>query len=434
MNQERTNFVTFNAMEPWEGAMEALKQNHFGPHAHMLRNSGSSISASDGHDPEREAIVAEHQTGDTAVISTETGLFWGPKYREYQVTRENGIWYLRAIFGYLENETEPAFTTEEREALLKQVAPDAQLPEPERGVTPNCDRLFEDGRKVELYHEEFTLRVHSGGKLSVPSGVLGVRDFGYSPEDMRPLTLRIPSGDYDMEYAEARSTVVAARLLLDSTTPAVSYQPAPAVGEDSHYAGVDKGNVALFDAGTFMHLTKRGHEEHYNKDFAADRWRADKDHTEPTFIHLGNPPSEKVTCIVVSSGHGDGSYPCYWGLGAQGKPVSLVVDFLVLAEFLTDRCKLPWPPVAGAQELTHPMLTDHKVKITWGPENGRLVITVEGYDFARASWRSADGKEMVNSDQCCSGAGGGTHTYSLPLGFLDKATEVEVELHAGHRN
>lgn len=35
--------------------------------------------------------------------------------------------------------------------------------------------------------------------------------------------------------------------------------------------------------------------------------------------------------VAAESGHGDGSYPVYWGVDETGEIVQLAVDFLVLA-------------------------------------------------------------------------------------------------------
>jgi hypothetical protein len=141
-----------------------------------------------------------------------------------------------------------------------------------------------------------------------------------------------------------------------------------------------------------------------------------------------------VTCIVVSSGHGDGAYPCYWGLDAQGKPVSLVVDFLVLAEFLKDRCKLPWPPANGAPSLTHPVLADHAVEITLGKDDDRLAFHAKGQDFSRAIWRSGTGTVVADTEGMGLSTDNITESYNIQPEFLNSAAELEVELHAGYRN
>lgn len=354
-----------------------------------------------------------------------------PEFNVYELTKDSGSWYIQSIHHFFSDETEAAFTEAERTAILSKVTPDATLPELNRRVTPNCDRLFTEGRKVIFMNQEHTLQVRSGGKLSVPSGALGVRHLGSFPEEMRPLTLRIPPGDYECQYAEVDGSVAAARLMLDISSPAVSYRPAPALGAEDNDASVNHGNVAIFDAGAFMQVTKRGHEEHFQNDYIKDVLAPAKRHGEPTLIRLGNPPSEKVTCIVIST---DGGCPCYWGLNGDGKPVSLVLDLLVLAEFLTDRCKLPWPPANSNTPWTHPTLTDHQVAITLGKDGDSVTFQAKGRDFSRALWRSSTGAVVADTQGMGFMDTGETATYHIPQGSLKDATEVEVELHAGYRN
>ena len=46
---------------------------------------------------------------------------------------------------------------------------------------------------------------------------------------------------------------------------------------------------------------------------------------------LGEPPvGPGGNVIAFSTGYGDGSYPVFWGLAADGGPVCLLVDLRVL--------------------------------------------------------------------------------------------------------
>jgi hypothetical protein len=427
-------FADMTLMERWQKEIIGVDVRHFSPSQKGKSHSASSMGYPPDHHVDHEHVTKVEGDFNSATVTTELKIQSSSEFYKYKLSKENDVWYIVSINHFFSDESEAAFTEAERTAILAKVTSDAKLPELDRGVTPNCDRLFEEGRKVTVLEEEHTLHVHSGGKLSVPSGVLGVRDFGYSPDEMRPLTLRIPPGEYELEYSEAYRTVVAARLTLDTSSPAVSYRPAPALDEESHSVGVDAGNVAIFDAGTFMHLTQRKHEEHYQDDFLEDVLAPGRSHVKPTSIHLGDPPSEKVTCIVVSSGHGDGAYPCYWGLDAQGKPVSLVVDFLVVAEFLKDHCKLPWPPANGTTSLTHPTLASRSMEITLGKDGDRVVFNVKGEGFSKAVWRSATGTIVADTEDMGLAIEDETESYLVPKSLLKEATEIEVELHAGIQN
>ena len=49
-----------------------------------------------------------------------------------------------------------------------------------------------------------------------------------------------------------------------------------------------------------------------------------------------------VDTVMVASGFGDGGYPCYGGLDADGGLAELVVDFVVLAEDITRTTTVPF--------------------------------------------------------------------------------------------
>ena len=83
---------------------------------------------------------------------------------------------------------------------------------------------------------------------------------------------------------------------------------------------VDAGNVALLDFTTMPSCRTEWLEELY-QDRVGDQ----------------SPPSDTVFSVAgdvddaayVTSGYGDGGYPAYWGVAADGTITDLVVDFLV---------------------------------------------------------------------------------------------------------
>jgi hypothetical protein len=44
----------------------------------------------------------------------------------------------------------------------------------------------------------------------------------------------------------------------------------------------------------------------------------------------------ELDILVADSGYGDGSYPAYWGLDAEGRTAQLVIDFLILTTYDED--------------------------------------------------------------------------------------------------
>ncbi|HVY45567.1 MAG TPA: DUF4241 domain-containing protein [Minicystis sp.] len=79
----------------------------------------------------------------------------------------------------------------------------------------------------------------------------------------------------------------------------------------------------MFDARAFVELEARDHERLYQTHVV--------EHDERPNAHVFSLREGAPDSAVSSSGYGDGSYPVYWGIGAEGELVELVVDFLVLA-------------------------------------------------------------------------------------------------------
>ncbi len=114
--------------------------------------------------------------------------------------------------------------------------------------------------------------------------------------------------------------------------------------EDDDFIGfpVDAGLGCFCDAETqqlynefYTDFMQRNPEANIYDDFFAAEFKKNAiDQNDPQDIgdwlnfYLPNRPDLNV--IMFHSGYGDGVYPCYWGLNAEGKICSLIVDFQVL--------------------------------------------------------------------------------------------------------
>lgn len=163
--------------------------------------------------------------------------------------------------------------------------------------------------------------------------MLTVLDLGSVDAHFVPLARRILPGTYAVEVAAAADVTVALRLLL-SEAPAVSWHPAEFT-DGTHGVGVDAGNVALLDVGSLVECQAQRIEAVF------------QEHVERLMETPGTMfglTGEVVDAVMVSSGYGDGTYPCYWGLAADGSLTSLVVDFRVLAENILRTSRVPFQP------------------------------------------------------------------------------------------
>jgi hypothetical protein len=188
--------------------------------------------------------------------------------------------------------------------------------------------------------DDFPLTTTDLGELPLPTGRLAACDpYITGPEDKPVLDLALEPGSYRVSAVTA--TVgpgherLAALILEVGTEPVLDWRMASWVGrsetdlgDDEYYGGpVDAGTWAYFDASVLEPL---------------DAMMRDDDGM------LEDPVSEAIEsetpgralvefapghwAAVCSSGWGDGYYPVWIGLGADGTPVRLVTDFLLTGE------------------------------------------------------------------------------------------------------
>jgi hypothetical protein len=266
------------------------------------------------------------------------------------------------------------------------------------------------------------------GTLQISSGAIGAYDFGWSGEDFRPLGRSVPLGEHLVEIAVADRLVVAARVTFDQEGKGTEWRPAVRVDNESHVVGVDTANVSFFDAKSFMMLEAREQERRYEEGVIEHSPLGAK------FVHLKAPKNQAPDCVVITSGMGDGGYPCYWGLDQNGAIVSLVVDFLVVAEFLNETVSLEWSTVELNKTVGHPILEEYKIEAGFYT-TGISGFKVHGEKFEHARLLSADGKVLFDSLRCGHSQSGEESFYywEMPESGIDSAT-LEIVISTGHRN
>jgi hypothetical protein len=108
-----------------------------------------------------------------------------------------------------------------------------------------------------------------------------------------------------------------------------------------------------------------------------------------TFSLLG----DVTDSAMVTSGYGDGAYPCYWGVATDGTLVALVVDFLVLAEDKKLTVTAPWRP--GVVDV--PGHTGHDVEIV---EHDRsFTVRHRGAHIRKIRALGPDGSVLMDGDR-----------------------------------
>lgn len=410
----------------WERSVEGLSNRHWA--SGSGDQSASHFSNPPDHDPQVERIKRHQIHGETAIIETESRQASFPTFFEYHLKVVDGGWRITSMTSFFDDENEPAFSEGDMNSLFKKVSSSPDLPPHEKGDEPNCEVLFDAGRVVKgtLMQQPDSIRIHRPGKLSLPSGMIIVRDFGYSPEDALPLSLKVPPGDYEIEACLLDGRVAAIRVLFSSSKePPLTYRQAVTVEDGSSVIGVDAGNVAICDAGVFMRRTKRNHERDYQAwvEKTNNRTGGTED---VTLLSLAG--STTNTALVSGSGYGDGGYPSYWVFDGQNNLVALVVDFQVAAEQLYRTVRLPWK--AGVSGVIH---EEPGLVVEVDRDSG---LNLKGENVSEARWMDDKEGLVANSHQFQSSySSNEERTYYLDFAKLDgKAVTLEIQIYTGFRN
>jgi hypothetical protein len=404
------------AFEAWAAELAELVATHCTPG--VRTGQEGALSSSPAHDPAAEQItdveVSEHTATVRSVIQSAGNTTY---YYEYLLLRGDDDWRISRLSSFLVPPGTPLIDPARAEALMQRTSAQAALPDLPGHLELDFPGLFTSGRMVAPFGEPAPLEVVHLGKLTCSSGVLTVLDLGFVDAHFVPLARRIPPGTYAVEVARVAGMTVGVRLLL-SEAPAASWHPAEFT-DGTHAVGVDAGNVALLDVGSLVMCQAQRVEEMF------------KEHvgrlleTPGTMFGLGG---EVVDAVMVTSGYGDGAYPCYWGLAADGTLTSLVVDFQVLAENILRTSSVPFQPGL----VSTPELAGHELQIT--ANGGQFVVSNRGEDL-RFRVLAPDGELLVDGNHLGTFITGGTSSKTwTPDVPPPPGSVLEVTEYLGYRH
>lgn len=188
-----------------------------------------------------------------------------------------------------------------------------------------------------LYPDEWEerslkLTVHNLGKLSIPSGKVGVSDpvmYGFelltfeAPATEAEVVVTFADASYEQDGSDPR---VAYLSLLFSSAKAASLAYAPlmedgATGEDG--VGVDSGTVGFFDAEAITALLKDDAHERF------EEMQKNGDTPAGTALFSVGVDNGANTLAFTLAGWGDGGYPILVTLAEDGEVLGLHIDLLV---------------------------------------------------------------------------------------------------------
>ncbi|MER7243303.1 DUF4241 domain-containing protein [Kribbella sp. NPDC000426] len=340
------------------------------------------------------------------------------RYFEYRLVLVDGQWRIDRVLSFFDPPGAPLVDEREAERLLAAAQTGGPLDAINTDLELNIPDLFAVGREVAPFGTPATISVHRIGDLSCRSGVLTVRDFGYNGFDLEPLARRVPSGTYPVEIAMVDKTNVALRLRL-SDFPAATWHPAQRTN-GTHIVGVDYANVAILDLADLVRCEAQQVEELFVR-------QADQLETGPgtIFSLLG----DVTDAAMVTSGYGDGAYPCYWGVAADGTLVALVVDFLVLTEDKQLTLTAPWRP--GIIDV--PGLGSLEVEIV--EHDGGFTVHHRGGRIRRIRALGPDDAVLMDGDRLGLTVTGNLHSQTWPTNDQPPpGTLLELTVDHGYRH
>ncbi len=391
----------------WERELAALVDAHFTPGART--GAEGALSGTPDHDPAHERVVSvevRRTRGDVHTVFPDVN---HENHFVYRLAASDDGWRIDKIVRSSAPPGTPLVARADVERLLASREPDRESRPVSRELAAGMAGLFSDRFEVVAL-----------GSLTT-TGVLTAHDLGWVRFDVAPFHRQVPAGTYPVEMArDADGTVIAVRVLF-SDQEAATRVPAERVGT-GNVVSVDAGNVAILDFAALTSCTEAQVEE-----ICADRLEALG--RSGVVLSLTGAATEAV---LVSSGVGDGAYPAFWGLAADGSVTDLVVDFLVAVETVTSTVVVPWQ----SGPVGHPALTDVRLEVRDSADGVvfRHLTESEPTTLSEVRVLDASGLPLPGSGGGTFVQGGWSERQWRPETAVPADATIEVTLDHGYRH
>jgi hypothetical protein len=288
----------------WERELTDLVGQHFTPGART--GAEGTLSGKPDHEPGQERIVDVQVRRSRAEVHTVHPDVNHENHFVYRLAAADDGWRIAKIVRSSAAPGVPLIPRAEAERLVAARRVDAEPAAVSEQLAEGMTGLFSGRFEVVRVGEVTT------------SGMLTAHDLGWVRFDVAPFHREVPPGTYPVDLArDADGTNVALRIRIRDDE-AVTRVPAERVGTGS-VVSVDAGNVAVLDFAALAACAE-SHVEEVCVDLLGSIGTSGE-----VFSLTGGAPD----AVVVASGHGDGAYPAFWGLSAEGAVTDLLVDFLV---------------------------------------------------------------------------------------------------------
>lgn len=393
--------------DAWTRELATIAEKHFT--AGSMTGAEGALTGKPDHDPTAERIVSVQVKRATAEVRTVFPDVTSENHFTYRLAASDDGWLISKIVRSDVPPEVPLMAADTVERQLAALDPDLSAQPAPRDLTDGMNALF-SGRFEVVQLGDITT-----------TGVLTAHDFGWVRFDTAPFHRRVPAGSYPVELVhDGEGTNVALRVRFGDEE-AIERVPAMRVGVD-HVVMVDAGNVAILDFAALASCGQAQVEEVFQDQIQGLG-------TDGVVFSLTEAAPDAV---MVRSGYGDGAYPMFWGVAADGSTTDLLVDFLVAVEDITTTVTAPW----RVGVFDDPELAAHgfEVRVDADGVVFRYRQEAEGSSLADIRVVDAEGDAVP-------GGGGGVFVQGdvserrwLPDGPVPPGASVEVSLTHGYRH
>lgn len=302
----------------WGDLISDVDGAHFA--AGSSSGSRNSFGSKADYNPNVEKIIECDIQGNVASVFTEIYevALKSSKYHVYDLDfdAEKG-WKITAISTFFHPPKSPVIDPDKHAGIFSMSISDAPFMGREDHINLNENTLFQEERNINIPNlDEGVAKLERIGKLRISSGVVGILDFGYDIYDFEPLQRKVNPGSYPVETITIHNRVAGIRVKFNDSEQSVKWYAANTPSGNGVY-GVDAGNLAIFDVGNLMGLSRIKKERIFNE------WSLNG---KPELVSM----VDEDDCVISTSGFGDGAYPAFWGVNAQDEVISLYIDFMIL--------------------------------------------------------------------------------------------------------
>lgn len=283
-----------------------------------LKLGGSFSSRPDYASKTDEYVRSENVGHTTYVLYRNVDGMFG-KFHEYVVRAQDGDFKIVDIAIHYGDPAVAFVDSVAISEIERGCSVMAELPQvPKEEASLDHNRNFTDRTVRDDEGNSTQTKVSAAGTLTTTSGILSIWDFGMDNDDVRPLARSVSPGRYPVDRVTAFGRNAAVRVRFNDNLP-VEWRLASRAGQSSDTVGVDAGCICIVDYAGYSAMTPRSKAE------ALALFKTIERPAAAEFSLTGTNVG-----FACESGWGDGSYPVYWGLDAQGQTAQLVVDFSVL--------------------------------------------------------------------------------------------------------